>query len=157
MATVWRLSSLTYAYLLDGEGNRVTGARWNLPGRPMVYTSSHLSLSVLEVFVHFSPELRDSIPEMVAVRIHVPDDAGTSEISSAQFESLMAAPDPSAACQAIGDEWLARGAELVLRAPSVLIPEELNVMLNPKHSEMRRVQIERSRRFQYDPRLLRPA
>jgi RES domain-containing protein len=155
MATVWRLSSPTYAYLLDGEGNRVTGARWNLPGRPMVYTSSHLSLSVLEVFVHFSSELRDNLPEMVAVRVHVPDDAGTREISSTQFESLMAAPDPLAVCQATGDQWLADCVELVLKAPSVLIPEELNVMLNPMHAEMRRVRVEGSRPFRFDPRLIR--
>jgi RES domain-containing protein len=157
MATVWRLSSPTYAYALDGEGNRVTGARWNLPGRPMVYTSSHLSLSVLEVFVHFSSELRDNLPNLMAVRIHVPDDAAASEIGSAQFESLMEGPDPSAACQVVGDEWLARGAELMLKAPSVLIPEELNVMLNPMHLDMRRVRIESGRDFRFDPRLLHAA
>jgi hypothetical protein len=44
---------------------------------------------------------------------------------------------------------------LVLKAPSVLIPEELNVMLNPMHAEMRRVHIERSRPFRFDPRLIR--
>lgn len=155
MATAWRLSSPSYAYALDGEGNRVTGARWNLPGRPMVYTSSHLSLTVLEVFVHFSTELRDNLPGMVAVRIHVPDDAGTTEINSAEFESLMATPDPSVACQVVGDKWLAKGTELVLKAPSVLIPEELNIMLNPIHPDMRRVRIESSRQFRFDPRLIR--
>ena len=157
MPTVWRLTPPAYAASLDGEGSRLTGGRWNSPGRLMVYTSSHLSLSVLEVFVHFSQDLRDDLPEMEAVRIHVPDNTGTSEIGSAQFEALIATSDPLAACRSIGDEWLARGAELVLKAPSVLIPEELNVMLNPTHPEMRRVQIERSRRFRFDPRLLRSA
>jgi RES domain-containing protein len=157
MATAWRLSTPAYAYSLDGEGNKVTGARWNLPGRPMVYTSSHLSLSVLEVFVHFSQDLRDDLPEMLAVRIHVPDDAGLSEIGSAHFERLMGAPDPLAACQVVGDKWLARGTELMLMAPSVLIPEELNLMLNPVHPQMHRVRIESSRPFRFDPRLIRAA
>jgi RES domain-containing protein len=156
MSTVWRLVPPAYATSLDGQGSRLIGGRWNSVGQSMLYTSSHLSLSVLEVFVHFSTEQRDNLPEMVAVRIHVPDDAETSEISSADFETLMGSPDPMAACQAVGDEWLARGADLVFKAPSVLIPEELNVMLNPLHPEMRRVHVESGRPFRFDPRLVRP-
>jgi RES domain-containing protein len=157
MATVWRLSSPAFARALNGGGNRVTGARWNSPGRPVVYTSSHLSLSTLEAFVHLPQELRDELPEMAAVSIHVPDDANASEVSAAQFKGLMAAADPLAACQAVGDEWLSNGADFVLKAPSVLIPEEMNVMLNPMHPDMRRVRIVSTRPFRFDPRLARPA
>jgi RES domain-containing protein len=134
----------------------VTGARWNSPGRPTLYTSSFLSLSVLEAFVHLPGELRDDLPELEAISIQVPEDAGTSEVTSKQFDKLMAAPDPFAACQAIGDQWLARGVDLILKAPSVLVPEELNFMINPLHPEMRRVRIVSSRRFRFDPRLARP-
>lgn len=155
MAAVWRLTPPAYARLLDGEGSRIAGGRWNSPGRPLLYTSSHLSLSVLEVFVHFPPELRDNLPELEAVRIVVPDDVGAVEVSLGQFEGLMAAPDPLAACRATGDEWLARGSDLILKAPSVVVPEEMNVMLNPGHVRMREVRIESSRRFRFDPRLVR--
>jgi RES domain-containing protein len=133
MATVWRLATPAHARQLGGEGNRVTGARWNSPGRPTLYTSSHLSLSVLEAFVHLPGELRDDLPELEAISIQVPEDAGTSEVTSKQFDKLMAAPDPFAACQAIGDQWLARGVDLVLKA-----------------------RIVSSRRFRFDPRLARP-
>src|SRR5262245_31474669 len=141
MATVWRLTPPDYSYSLDGEGSRLIGGRWNSPGWAMLYTASHLSLNILEVFVHFPDARRDELPEMVAVHIEVPDDAGASEIDIPQFQSLMAAPDPLAACQALGDEWLAKGGKLVLRAPSVLVPEETNVMLNPQHPAMSGVRI----------------
>ena len=42
----------------------------------------------------------------------------------------MGSRDPLAACQKIGDDWLARGSDLVLRAPSVVIPEEFNTKSN---------------------------
>jgi RES domain-containing protein len=154
MAAAWRLTPPAYAHLLDGEGSSVAGGRWNSPGRPVLYTSSHLSLSVLEVFVHFPPALRDRLPELEAVRIAVPDDASGVEISIGQFEGLMTTSDPLAACRALGDEWLARGSALVLKAPSVVVSEELNVMLNPAHVQMREVRIESSRRFHFDPRLV---
>jgi hypothetical protein len=41
----------------------------------------------------------------------------------------------------------------MLQAPSVLVPEEFNFMLNPEHSRMRDVRIVSSRRFHFDPRL----
>ena len=155
MVAVWRLTPPAYAHLLDGEGSRLAGGRWNSPGRPAVYTSSHLSLSVLEVFVHFPPALRDSLPALEAVQIAVPDDEGVQEISIREFRRLLADTDPLGACRAIGDEWLARGSELILKAPSVVIPEELNIMLNPAHPRMRGVRIVSSRTFRFDPRLIR--
>src|SRR3989304_4928810 len=42
-----------------GEGARIAGARWNLPGTPMVYTCSTMSLCLLEFFVHFDPGAED--------------------------------------------------------------------------------------------------
>ena len=155
MPLIWRLTSPAYAHVLDGEGARVAGGRWNRPGRPVVYASTHLSLSVLEVFVHVPSALRDDLPELAAVRITVPDDAEVADMSIGRLEKLMAAKNPLSACRAFGEEWLDAGAALMLRAPSVLVPEERNVMLNPLHRRMSEVTIDRSRRFRFDPRLSR--
>ena len=54
----------------------------------------------------------------------------------------------------MGDEWLDRNAELVLEAPSILIPEETNLILNPEHPRMREVKIASTRAFHFDPRLV---
>jgi len=48
MAIVWRLTAPEYADRLDGKGNVERGARWNSPGRGVVYASFNLSLAVLE-------------------------------------------------------------------------------------------------------------
>jgi RES domain-containing protein len=153
MGTAWRLTPSAFARALDGEASSLAGGRWNSPGVPVLYTSSHLSLSVLEVYVNIPSRLRDEIAAFEAVRIGIPDDAGTTQIRLGEFEAMLAAADPVAACRAAGDGWTRAGKNLVLAAPSVIVPEELNIMLNPAHPRMRDVAIFSVRRFQFDARL----
>ena len=153
MPIVWRLTRAQFAEQLDGEGARLFGGRWNSHGRRALYTSSHLSLSVLEAYGHIPPELRDVLPILQAVRISIPDDASTAHISQEQLVTLLESEDPMAACRAMGDSWLDRNTELVLQVPSILVPEEMNLILNPAHPRMREVEINSSRAFRFDPRL----
>ncbi len=150
---VWRLSPPAFAQVLSGEGNRIAGARWNSPGRGVVYTCAHLSLCVLETYVHIAPEQRLSLPDFEAVRLSIPDDAGTTEVAVAELEHLLSTPNAELACRRLGDRWLAAGADLILVAPSVVVPEESNLMLNPAHPRMPEVAILSRRRFRFDPRL----
>jgi RES domain-containing protein len=154
MPVVWRLAAPAYAEALTGAGNRIFGARWNSPGRGVVYTAINLSLAVLETYFHLAPEQRDAPPEFEAVCINVPDDAGTTHVSIIEFEELIAAPDPERAFRAAGDRWLIAANDLVLRAPSAIVPEESNIMLNPQHPRMRDVAIVSTRPFRFDPRLV---
>jgi RES domain-containing protein len=153
MALVWRLAPRIHARSLNGEGNRISGARWNSPGNGVVYTCANLSLSVLEAYVHLPPALRLNLPDYEAVQLAIPDDGGMTQISIGEFEAMLTAPDPRAACRAAGDRWIAAGRDLVLAAPSIIVPEELNLMLNPAHPRMGDVAIVSSRRFHFDARL----
>jgi RES domain-containing protein len=153
MPVVWRLTRPEFADKLDGEGARLFGGRWNSRGRRALYTSSHLSLSVLEACVHIPPALRDTLPVLQAVRISIPERVGTERVSEEQLAELMGRSDPLGACRAVGDRWLHRNDELVLEVPSILVPVETNLILNPAHPRMREVKIVESRKFQFDPRL----
>lgn len=153
MAFVWRLASPSYANALDGEGNRIFGARWNSPGRGVVYTGANLSLCVLEAYVHFPAVARKELPDFEAIRIRVPDDARTTRISVAEMERLLSSPDAERACRAAGDRWLAEANHLLFVAPSVVVPEDSNIMINPAHPRMSEVAIVHKRRFRFDPRL----
>lgn len=156
MATAWRLTPSAFARALDGEGASLTGGRWNSRGVPMLYTSSHLSLCVLEVFVHLPPALRNSIIAFEAVRLNIPDDTGITHISPGELETMLTRPDPLEACRTAGDAWIAAGRDLILAAPSAVVPEELNLMLNPAHARMSDVTIVSTRRFRFDARLFVP-
>jgi RES domain-containing protein len=154
MPLVWRLARSEFANELDGEGPRLFGARWTSRGRNAVYAASHLSLSVLEIYVNIPQELRDDLPILRAVRISIPDDARAAQVSQEQLTGLMAASDPMTASRTVGDNWLDRSDTLVLEVPSVLVPEETNLILNPAHPRMREVKIVSTREFRFDPRLV---
>jgi RES domain-containing protein len=54
----------------------------------------------------------------------------------------------------VGDAWLKDPAgPLVLEVPSVVVPEESNVLLNARHAEMKRVKATKLRLWHYDGRL----
>jgi RES domain-containing protein len=53
-----------------------------------------------------------------------------------------------------GSEWAQQNRSLVLYVPSVVIPEELNGVVNPNHPEFARVKMTIERDFHYDPRIL---
>lgn len=153
MPVAWRLTAPAFARGLDGEGNRVTGARWNPPGRGVVYASPNLSLCVLECFVHLPAALRLALPVMSAVRLSIPDNAPVERIGRDELPVDLARPGAAEVCRDLGAAWLDRGAALILLAPSAIVPQEENLMLNPRHPAMARVRIEGVEAFRFDARL----
>ena len=156
MATVWRLTQPQFAAELTGEGSAVTGARWNSPGRGVVYASFNLSLCVLEPFVHLPPLLRINLPELAAVKIQIPDEASRLEIDLADLPSDLVGEEADIRCRQLGDGWLTAQETLVATMPSIIVPQERNVMINPAHSLMSDVRIISTERFRFDPRLATP-
>ena len=156
MPLVWRLTRPEFHTELDGEGARVFGGRWNSPGLRALYTSSHLSLSVLETYVNIPLVLRTNLPLYQAVKITIPDNASTMRISPAQLDELLMTPDPAAASRSIGDGWITGCDSLILQVPSVLVPEEDNLIVNPEHPGARHVTIISTRAFHFDRRLTVP-
>lgn len=132
---VWRLALGRYREI-DGEGARLYGGRWNSPGTPVVYTSTHISLALLEQLVHVNPE---RLPDAFrAIAIELPDNP-RPEIASAAV--MLADPE---ACRHYGDGWAASQRSAALVVPSVMIAarlgpgdletQERNVLLNPRHA-----------------------
>lgn len=134
----------------DGEGARLYGGRWNRQGTRLVYAAEHLSLAALELFVHLDPE--DQPRALFRFRVELPDDA----LELLPRERLPVswrdypAPDETAA---LGTEWARRGKGLALLVPSVVIPDEKNVLLNPAHPRFKELQLEAGQQFSFDPRL----
>ena len=157
MTMVWRLARPECGAELNGEGNTITGARWNSPGRGVVYTSFNLSLCVLETLAHLNLQLRTNLPDMVAVRIDIPDEASGYEIGRSDLPATFGAPEGDAYCREIGDGWLVTQEHLVCTVPSFIVPQERNVMVNPAHRLMRKVKIVSTEHFRFDARLVAPA
>lgn len=56
---LYRLARKTYADQLDGKGTALFGGRWSSPGRPVIYTSEHRSLALLEYSVNNPLPVKD--------------------------------------------------------------------------------------------------
>jgi RES domain-containing protein len=137
---------------MDGEGNRRSGARWNSPGRGVVYTCEHLSLSILETLVHVDPT--DAPDNLVGVCLELPSQATALTVPKAQWPDGWETGQHDDWFKRQGDAWLADGQHLMLISPSVILPTESNVMLNPQHPLMPQIQVVRQVEVRLDPRLL---
>ena len=146
----WRLTLRRHERLLDGRGNRDSGARWNSPGRGVVYAAENPSLALLETLVHLDPDLLPR--DMSLVELDVPEDAGVLTIEAKEYPAdWRKRPDWF---RRTGDAWLTQGAALVLRAPSAVMPHDRNIMLNPAHARLPEVRIVDASPFALDPRLI---
>jgi RES domain-containing protein len=58
-----------------------------------------------------------------------------------------------AGLRALGLRWLQEAASAVLVVPSVIVPEEDNLLVNPGHPDAARIRIAGQRPFHLDARL----
>lgn len=159
---VWRLFDHAAPYArapgfdpIDGAGGLHASGRWNELGAPVVYTSSNASLAVLERAVHTGLAEFD---DQTLLEIEVPENATIESVSAErawqlQHQALTLGEDPEARSRAFGSAWLREARTLVLRVPSVIVPFDHILVLNPRHPDMARVQVVHTERFTLDPRL----
>jgi RES domain-containing protein len=148
---VYRICAQRFARDLSGEGARRNGGRWNTPGTALVYAARSRALACLEYLVHAGD--LSLLPPMQLVTIEIPEEAPAARIDTGSLPASWSSPLPSPATQQLGDLWAKGGQALLLEVPSVIIPEEPNVLLNPAHPQMRAVSITGVREFRFDLRL----
>ncbi|MEO5916540.1 MAG: RES family NAD+ phosphorylase [Luteolibacter sp.] len=134
----------------DGEGARLYGGRWNSPGVPAVYLAESRALAALEILVHAPREaLRLN---WIVIELDVPDSLIDKVPSSKLPENWRLQPSSQQA-QVFGTRWLRDFRNLALLLPSVVIPEEKSLLLNPKDPAMRDLKPGKPKPFSFDPRL----
>ena len=150
---VWRTTRALYAAdAFTGEGARLYGGRWGEAGVPLVYTSAHLSLSVLEVLVQLVDYA--DLEDYVAVPALI-DEALIETIAPEDLPEGWRSLPPSRATRAWGSQWAREERSAVLRVPSVVVPEEANYVLNPRHRDFGAIEVGEARPLEIDPRLVR--
>ena len=155
--TLWRIAVDAPQYTADditGAGAKATGGRWNRKGSAVLYTSSSVALACLETVVHSKT---GSLPmNRYLVRIEVPLKAWTARVEHTAHSAPVgwdALPEGKVSLD-LGDAWLAAGVSPILVVPSVIVPEERNVLINPEHSLCHGMTAQKLRKWLYDPRLL---
>ena len=153
MNVLWRIAVETPAYPasdLSGTGARITGGRWNSKGSPVVYCSTSIALATLET-VHY---LRGGgLPfNRYLVRIAIPDVVWDARQVLEPFPGGWDAIPAGLSGKRAGDGWIAAGKSALLLVPSVIVPDEYNVLLNPRHADAAAITASTVRRWSYDPR-----
>ena len=151
MGEAWRIvKAKRAATAFTGEGAAKSGGRWNSRGVPVVYTSCSKALAALEHLVHLNPPV---LFKYVAIRIQF-DDALIETFPAKALPLDWQTEPPPPSTKAIGDAWVRSVRSAVLTLPSVIIPGELNHLLNPAHPDFKKISIGKPEPFAFDPRLL---
>lgn len=154
MPQAWRITKSRHAdRAYDGEGARRVGGRWNSKGVAMVYASASASLALLEVLVHVEDE--SLLPAYTLISAELDEDLIDRLDEAALPPDWRSSPAPPE-LREIGDDWAASRRSVALAVPSVVVPWETNLLLNPSHPRFAELRIDAPRRFELDPRLRRP-
>ncbi len=155
---LWRIGTDTPTYEADdltGKGAEITGGRWNAKGMPAIYAASTLSLACLETMVHFNA---GGLPmNRYLVEITVPDSVWSAAVveSAPTLAIGWDAEPPGKVSLDHGANWLRAKTSALMAVPSVIVPEEFNVLINPLHSGSLGITARKARKWLYDPRLIK--
>jgi len=131
----------------DGEGARRYGGRWNSAGVPMVYASEHESLAVLEVRVHIA---MSGVYKSFAFDF---DEGLMRTLLVQQLPKDWQHEPPPVSLQRLGDQWVKAGDSVILAVPSAIVPNELNLLINPRHPDFSKIDIHTATDLTLDRRL----
>jgi RES domain-containing protein len=132
----------------DGEGARLYGARWNSPGRAVIYACITYAGAMLEKLVHTGRQ----IPKhQVCVTFEFPDDLRVSTLDE-EIQPGWRNDDLRASRHA-GDSWLKLAQTAILLVPSFVFDVERNALINPAHPDAKRIRVLSIEPIRWDERL----
>jgi len=153
--TIWRIATDTPDYVADdrtGAGAKASGGRWNRPGTPMLYCAESIALACLETVVHLNLSALPLNRYLVAIDVpRVVWDAAVV-LHPASMIGWDALPHGRISLDA-GDDWVAENASLLCCVPSVIVPREHNVLINPRHGDVGKLTFRKLEKWTYDTRL----
>lgn len=154
---VYRIGIDTPDYTADdltGIGAERHPGRWNEQGFRVIYTASSRALACLETLVHTAPS--GAFPfNRYLVEYAIPravwDARARMSLSDPGIVGWDAIP-AGRVSKSWGSAWLASQRSVIAEVPSVLVPEESNVLINPRHPDLAALSVRKVRRWVYDPR-----
>lgn len=114
-----------------------------------MYFGAGAAIVVLEKLAHLNPDIlpADLMLGLFEADVSVEDLWSDTRTPMPDLEDIEVT-------RGAGQGWLTSGRSCVLRVPSVVVPEEQNLVLNPQHAEAQRLALVSERPFTFDGRLL---
>jgi len=142
---LWRISRHRD---LSGVGGLKAAGRWHYAGHVIVYMTETPASALLEVCVHTSAN--DVPPEFTLLKIEGPDLPAPSIKSEDLPQDWRSRLEVT---RDIGTGWLERNRNVLLRVPSVIVPETVNLLFNPSHAHAAKFRITDVFSYPFDDRL----
>lgn len=147
----WRVAKAKRASDLTGQGAAMEGGRWNEAEVPALYMGLSPAICCLETFVHTN--VRPVFPLKIT-QFQLPDDPKLYlQPESASLPPGWAVLPADRASMEFGTRWLKANTHLGLIVPSVVLPLERNIVINPCHPAIAQIAIETIFDFTYDERM----
>lgn len=151
MPSLWRLYRARHGPGLDGLGGLFADGRWHALGERVVYFGASAAIVVLERLAHADPGLLPADLRLARFEFSEP-------VLETRVADLAALPanwtQDENATRRIGGRWRRQGSSCLLAAPSAILPEESNFVLNPEHPDATQLRLVSERLFTFDPRLI---
>ncbi|MBT3742783.1 MAG: RES family NAD+ phosphorylase [Polaribacter sp.] len=150
---VFRLSKRKYSKELNGKGAAKSGNRWNSKGTEIIYTAESRALAMAEVAVHLTLATLPS--DYVMIEIEIPDNIIIKEIILKELDEDWNNHPPISNTQKIGDEFIDSIKECLLKVPSAVVQGDSNYLINPYHTDFKKIKIIEITDFPFDKRIFK--
>lgn len=147
---VYRIAKAKYVHDLSGYGAYTYGGRWNEVGVYVLYTSTSRSLAMLELLVHRNGHRLD-MHEFKMLKISIPDDWITD---SYELSLNMLEAKDKVGSRILAREHFLNANAAAFSVASTIVPQEQNIILNPKYADYGKLEILAKESVQIDGRLL---
>jgi len=135
--------------LFDGTGAALYGARWNSPGRSVIFAATTYAGAMLEILARAGI---GQVPRHTRwIEINIPEGISRECLDPDSLPGWD--KDDCIASRSFGDTWLEQGRTAVLVVPSIVTRREQNLLINPAHPDFCRMLASRPLPVEWDRRL----
>jgi RES domain-containing protein len=143
----FRIAAMRHT-IFDGTGAYLHGARWNSPGRRVIYAAETFGGAMLEILVHAV----GLVPKKHGVvEIEIPSGLRIEELREKDLKGWNS--PLMRASKKFGDHWYDEGRSAVLIVPSVVARRERNILINQEHADFARIKASPPQPVRWDERL----
>lgn len=125
------------AKVFSGDGGLFTAGRWNHIGQKVIYCSESLALATLEWLTYNGLSVSAFVCNHFSVE--VPDNLVIKFKSTELPKGWDTTPATGTSREFAGSNLYKADGPLAISVPSVMVPEEFNLVINPLHKDFKSV------------------
>ena len=149
----YRLSRKKHSSKLSGKGAAKSGNRWNSKGTEIVYCAESRALAMAEIAVHLTVATLPA--DYMMLEINIPETISIELLEESDLPNEWNIFPHSLFTQKIGDNFIDSKKVCVLKVPSAVVKGDFNYLINPYHSDFKKIKITNADNFPFDKRMFK--